>query len=101
MFINSNQSKGAFSRISNFFRGNSSSSQNILFKQSGEQEAWADKAVDILIKKLRKQGKQSLVDLEDALKSRNPQSKCVTIPRSMDGRLQVSFHFQFYRISLF
>jgi hypothetical protein len=64
----------------------------LLWKVGGEEEKWALKAVESLVKKLRKkQGSNGTVeDLEFALANPLRQSKCVTIPRSMDGRLQVS-----------
>lgn len=78
------------SRFSNFLKGNSFQFKRLLgFKQSGEQEGWAEKAVDVLIKKLKKQGSSAIHDLEEVLKSQGAISKCITIPRSMDGRLQV------------
>lgn len=59
------------------------------WKQGDEEEKWAEKAVDSLVKKLKKK-KGALEDLEKALSSPGQPSKCVTIPRSLDGRLQVS-----------
>nr|AVK72358.1 SMAD1/5 protein [Meara stichopi] len=59
------------------------------WKQGDEEEKWAEKAVDALVKKLKKQ-KGAMEDLEQALSSPGLSSKCVTIPRSLDGRLQVS-----------
>lgn len=59
------------------------------WKQGDEEEKWAEKAVDALVKKLKKK-KGALEDLEKALSLPGQQSKCVTIPRSLDGRLQVS-----------
>lgn len=59
------------------------------WKQGDEEEKWAEKAVDSLVKKLKKK-KGALEDLEKALSCPGQQSKCVTIPRSLDGRLQVS-----------
>ncbi|KAG5844653.1 hypothetical protein ANANG_G00164770 [Anguilla anguilla] len=59
------------------------------WKQGDEEEKWAEKAVDSLVKKLKKK-KGAMEDLEKALSSPGQPSKCVTIPRSLDGRLQVS-----------
>lgn len=59
------------------------------WKQGDEDEKWAEKAIDSLVKKLKKQ-KGSLEELEKALSQPNAPTKCVTIPRSLDGRLQVS-----------
>lgn len=59
------------------------------WKQGDEDEKWAEKAIDSLVKKLKKQ-RGSLEELEKALSQANPQTSCVTIPRSLDGRLQVS-----------
>ena len=55
-----------------------------------EEEKWAEKAVDALVKKLKK-NKGAIEELERALScGETQQSKCVTILRSLDGRLQVS-----------
>ena len=59
------------------------------WKQGDEDDRWAEKAIDSLVKKLKKQ-KGSLEELEKALSQPNTPTKCVTIPRSLDGRLQVS-----------
>ncbi|XP_038055290.1 mothers against decapentaplegic homolog 5-like [Patiria miniata] len=59
------------------------------WKQGDEEEKWAEKAVDSLVKKLKKK-KGAMEDLEKALSRPGEASKCVTIPRSLDGRLQVS-----------
>lgn len=59
------------------------------WKQGDEEEKWAEKAVDSLVKKLKKK-KGAIEDLERALSHPNEESNCVTIPRSLDGRLQVS-----------
>ncbi|VDN04774.1 unnamed protein product [Thelazia callipaeda] len=62
------------------------------WKQGDEEEKWAEKAVDALVKKLKKKksGLGTIEDLEFALANPGSHSKCVTIPRSLDGRLQVS-----------
>ncbi|KAH9587710.1 Mothers against decapentaplegic 9, variant 3 [Schistosoma haematobium] len=59
------------------------------WKQGDEEEKWAEKAVDSLVKKLKKK-KGALEALERALSNPGEPSECVTIPRSLDGRLQVS-----------
>ena len=59
------------------------------WKQGDEDDKWAEKAIDSLVKKLKKQ-RGSLEELEKALSQPNSPTKCVTIPRSLDGRLQVS-----------
>ena len=58
------------------------------WKQGDEEEKWAEKAVDSLVKKLKKR-KGALEDLEFALANPATLSKCVCIERSLDGRLQV------------
>lgn len=60
------------------------------WKQGDEEERWAEKAVESLVKKLKKH-KGALEDLEKALSCPGTPSKCVTITRSLDGRLQVLF----------
>lgn len=57
------------------------------WKQGDEEEKWAEKAVDSLVKKLKKKG--AIQELEKALSCPGQPSKCVTIPRPVDGRLQV------------
>lgn len=59
-------------------------------QQGDEEEKWAEKAVDSLVKKLKKR-KGAIEELERALSCPGTPSKCVTIPRSLDGRLQVIF----------
>uniref|UniRef100_A0A1I7YCX5 Mothers against decapentaplegic homolog n=1 Tax=Steinernema glaseri TaxID=37863 RepID=A0A1I7YCX5_9BILA len=61
------------------------------WKQGDEEENWSKKAIDSLMKKLQKHNKESMLMLEEVLKTegRTP-SECVTIPRSLDGRLQIS-----------
>ncbi|XP_055332823.1 mothers against decapentaplegic homolog 3-like [Paramacrobiotus metropolitanus] len=66
------------------------------------EEKWSEKAIKSLVKKLTKNG-QALNDLEKALATKDRNSKCVTVPRSSDGRLQVSQrkglpHFIYCRI---
>ncbi|XP_055618007.1 protein mothers against dpp-like [Toxorhynchites rutilus septentrionalis] len=80
----------ALSAFNSLFSFTSPAVKKLLgWKQGDEEEKWAEKAVDSLVKKLKKR-KGSIEDLERALSCPGEPSKCVTIPRSLDGRLQVS-----------
>merc|ERR1719193_2546717 len=52
-----------------------------------QEEKWCEKAVKSLVKKLRKSN--GLEELERTLSTGDYNSKCVTIARSLDSRLQV------------
>lgn len=58
------------------------------WKQGDEEEKWAEKAVESLVKKL-KHNKGAYEELVRALTYPGQPSKCVTIPKSRDGRQQV------------
>ncbi|XP_074604611.1 mothers against decapentaplegic homolog 9-like [Brevipalpus obovatus] len=58
------------------------------WRQGDEDERWAEKAIESLIKKLKKK-RGALEELEKAL-GQTGRTNCVTIKRSLDGRLQVS-----------
>lgn len=76
--------------ISSLFSFSTPSVKRLLgWKQGDEEEKWAEKAVDSLVKRLKKQ-KGALEELEKALSNPSVPSRCVTLPRSLDGRLQVS-----------
>ncbi|OQV14765.1 Mothers against decapentaplegic-like protein 5 [Hypsibius exemplaris] len=79
--------------ISNFFQNISTPAVRRLlplgWKQGDEEDKWAEKAIESLVKKLKKR-KGAIEELERALGHPNEATKCVTIPRSLDGRLQVS-----------
>lgn len=78
------------SRLGSLFHFTSPAVKKLLgWKQGDEEEKWAEKAVDSLVKKLKKRS-GAIEDLERALSCPGQPSKCVTIPRSLDGRLQVS-----------
>lgn len=64
------------------------------WKQGDEEEKWAEKAVESLVKKLKKTA-GAIEELEKALSCPGSESKCVTIPRSLDGRLQVQHRKSF------
>lgn len=66
------------------------------WKQGDEEEKWAEKAVEALIKKLKK-NKASYEELMRAITYPQIPSQCVTIPRSLDGRLQVNLFLVVFR----
>lgn len=51
-------------------------------------EKWSEKAVKSLVKKLKKNN--TLDELEKAITTQDAKTRCITIARSLDGRLQVS-----------
>ncbi|CAL8326009.1 unnamed protein product [Lota lota] len=76
--------------VSSLFSFTSPAVRRLLgWRQGEEEEKWAEKAVEALVKKLKKK-KGAMEDLEKALSCPGQPSQCVTIPRSLDGRLQVS-----------
>lgn len=85
-------SSSAMSSLNSLFSFTSPAVKKLLgWKQGDEEEKWAEKAVDSLVKKLKKR-KGAIEELERALSCPGQASKCVTIPRSLDGRLQVRVH---------
>lgn len=67
-----------------------------------EEESWSKKAIDSLMKKLQKHNKEALASLEMALQCQGRQrTDCVTIPRSLDGRLQVFLSLTLFSLHLF
>lgn len=53
-----------------------------------QEEKWSEKAVKSLVKKLKKNN--TLDELEKAITTQDSKTRCITIARSLDGRLQVS-----------
>lgn len=83
-------SSGPMSSLNSLFSFTSPAVKKLLgWKQGDEEEKWAEKAIESLVKKLKKR-KGAIEELEKALSCPGTPSKCVTIPRSLDGRLQVS-----------
>ncbi|ESO95140.1 hypothetical protein LOTGIDRAFT_189014 [Lottia gigantea] len=65
--------------------------KRLLGLKKGEHDRddkWSEKAVKSLVKKLQKTG--GLDELTKALSTQDINTSCITIPRSLDGRLQVS-----------
>ena len=61
--------------------------------RTDQEKTWSEKAVKSLVKKLRKCN--GLEDLENAITTQDGGSNCVTIPRSLDSRLQVTIEISF------
>lgn len=88
--VESSSGGGAMASLNSLFSFTSPAVKKLLgWKQGDEEEKWAERAVDALVKKLKKK-KGAIEELERALSCPGQPSGCVTIPRSLDGRLQVS-----------
>ena len=58
------------------------------WRQDEEDAKWAEKAINLLIKKLSSK-LEAIEELQRVLENPSYPSKCVTIPQTLDGRLQV------------
>ena len=81
--------------------------------KSEQEEKWSEKAVKSLVKKLKKNGEKNkaffiipksfdcltmfnegtVEELEKAITTQDSSTRCITIARSLDGRLQVHVVF--------
>ncbi|GAU94251.1 hypothetical protein RvY_06062 [Ramazzottius varieornatus] len=62
-----------------------------LSRENETSDEWNTKAIQSLIKKLKeKRGDRGIAELEVALSSQSADSACVTLPRTVDGRLQIA-----------
>lgn len=60
------------------------------WKQGDEEDTWRNKAVEALVKKLRRQPNEQYSNLQIVLHQKSEATPCITLSRSQDGRLQVS-----------
>jgi len=59
-------------------------------EMSPQDEKFAEKAIKSLVKKLKKSSSMGIEELRKAVTKQSADTNCVKIPRSLDGRLQVS-----------
>lgn len=60
------------------------------WKQSDEEDNWRNKALETLVKKLKKTDPEDYKTLELVLSKKCEDTPCIALSRSQDGRLQVS-----------
>ncbi|XP_013401446.2 mothers against decapentaplegic homolog 1 [Lingula anatina] len=79
----------ALSGLNNLFSFTNPFTKRLLgWRQGDEEEKWAEEAILWLVKKLKKKS-GALEELEKALSCTGTRTGCVTIPRSLDGRIQI------------
>ncbi|MCL4145256.1 UNVERIFIED_CONTAM: hypothetical protein GTU68_027082, partial [Idotea baltica] len=73
--------------FSSIFQSNASKAKVLLaWRPCDDTDQWATRAVETLLKKLKF---KAVEDLKFVLANPDKPSKCITIPRSSDGRIQV------------
>uniref|UniRef100_A0A7E4V2J2 Mothers against decapentaplegic homolog n=1 Tax=Panagrellus redivivus TaxID=6233 RepID=A0A7E4V2J2_PANRE len=61
------------------------------WKQGDEDDGWSKKAIETLTKRLQRHNENAIDQLNKVLENKGREkSECVTIPRSIDGRLQIA-----------
>lgn len=60
------------------------------WKQGDEEDDWRNKAIETLVKKLKKSDPEGYRLLESILISKSKDTRCLVIPRPNDGRIQVN-----------
>lgn len=99
------KSLGVISKVTSMFSFQSGRVKKLMnWKQTDGDVFWTQNAIEVLVKKMHKfkgrEGAHIEMDkLEQILSNPSMPSNCITIPRSLDGRIQVKFFF-FFRISL-
>lgn len=61
-----------------------------IWKQSDEEDNWRNKALEALVKKLKKTDPEDYRILELVLSKKTEDTPCIALSRSQDGRIQVS-----------
>lgn len=90
---------GVFSSLTSMFNFPTPRVKKLLnWKQGDEDDKWAQTAIEVLVKRITKvrgkeAGRLAMEQLERALANPDAPSACITIPRSLDGRIQVSSVF--------
>lgn len=88
-FEDNSYKRGPMTSLNNLFSFTSPAVKKLLgWKKGDEDEKRAEKAVEALVKKLKKR-KGVFEELEKAISNPGTSTKCITLPRSLDGRLQV------------
>lgn len=60
------------------------------WKQGDEEDTWRNKALEVLVKKLKRGPDEQYSKLQLVLQQKSEDTPCITLNKSQDGRLQVS-----------